>query len=79
MAGLLEIQNNKRHVALGQFSHLNSLDSQRTANNDSLKSQAKSQRNNAIGAGLGTIAVSAATGNPVGMAVGGLQILGSLF
>ena len=79
MAGILDIQNNNRQQALGQMGYLSGLDSQRRANNENLKSQAKAQRNQGIGSGLGTLAVSAATGNPVGMVMGGLQVLGSLF
>lgn len=79
MAGILDVQNNKRHLALGQFSYLNRLDAQREANNDALRSSAKGQRMDAIGTGLGSVAVGLATGNPVGVVTGGLGILGSLF
>ena len=79
MPGLLDIQNNKRQMALGQFNYLNGLDAQRTANNDQLNASAEAQQKQGIGAGVGTLAVSAATGNPVGMVMGGVQILGSVF
>lgn len=79
MPGLLDIQNNKRQLAMGQFNYLAGLDTQRQANNKQLLSSAKGQQMDAIGGGLGAMAVGAVTGNPVGIVTGGLSVLGSLF
>ena len=79
MAGILDVQNNKRQLAMGQFNYLNGLAGQRDRNNQQLRASAKGQRADAIGSGVGSMAVGLATGNPIGVVTGGLSILGSLF
>ncbi len=79
MPGILDVQNDNRRQALGQFGQLAGLETQRNNFNRQMQAQAKAQRKQGLGSGIGTLAMGVATGNPVGMVMGGIQILGSLF
>jgi len=79
MAGLLQMDNQNRKIALGQMGYLSGLSAQRDANNQALRDQASAQRKQAIGSGIGTIGVGLATGNPILAGMGAIGLLGSLF
>ena len=80
MPGLLDLANVSRDQALAGFGQAASLEKNRNANNEALKAQADAQQKQAIGSAIGTgVSVGMMAGGPVGLAVGGLMLLGSLF
>ena len=79
MSGILNNLNEVRNQSLNKMGYLSNLEKNRNNNNDAISAQDSANKKQALGSGLGMMATSALTGNPIGMAVGGLSILGSLF
>jgi len=79
MAGIIDVSNQKRGNAVGQLGYLSGLETQRDSTNKQINAQNKQQRNQKIGAGIGGATTMLMATGPVGMAAGGLMLLGSLF